>query len=148
MPVVGIVFKGNLKIAINLFGMTLVTLKRSGEIVQRNAGEIHCDSNRTKKRLYINMGNLPYSDGNTGIPRVAKKLLEEGISDKEIEVLPVYFERDSLQLKIARNYLLEKHNIKPSKAYDETVSINPGDVVLNVLADYMRVCRPIFVEQL
>lgn len=139
LPVVGIVFKGNLKIAINLFGMTLVTLKRSGEIVQRNAGEIHCDSNRTKRRLYINMGNLPYSDGNTGIPRVAKKLLEEGISDKEIEVLPVYFERDSLQLKIARNYLLEKHNIKPSKAYDETVSINPGDVVLNVLADYIEI---------
>lgn len=146
IPVIGIVFKGNQKIAINLFGMTLCSLKRNRRTIPDNANAIREDRERTKKRLYINIGNLPYSDGRTGIPRVAKKILEEGLKDKDIEVLPVYFERDSLQLKIANNYLCEKYGLKSSIIDDEVITINSGDVLLNVLLDYIEVkgFSPIF----
>lgn len=148
IPVIGIVFKGNQKIAINFFGMTLCSLKRNRHTIPNNATAIREDRERTKKRLYINIGNLPYSDGRTGIPRVAKKLLEEGLKDKDIEVLPVYFERDSLQLKVANNYLDENYGLKSNKIDDEVITINSGDVLLNVLLDYIEVkgFSPIFKQ--
>ena len=54
IPVIGIVFKGNQKIAINLFGMTLCSLKRNRRTIPDNANAIREDRERTKKRLYLN----------------------------------------------------------------------------------------------
>ena len=64
--------------------MTLCSLKRNRRTIPDNANAIREDRERTKKRLYINIGNLPYSDGRTGIPRVAKKILEEGLKGRII----------------------------------------------------------------
>lgn len=88
IPFFTLQFNPNFKKKLYCFGVPLITWTRV-PLTQKEGYHYQIDAKR-KERIYIHIGGLPYFDNRSGIPRVAKKLSEEGLKRPDVDVLPIY----------------------------------------------------------
>lgn len=105
LPVVITQWNPNFKKKVYFCGLPLFTQSRKALSADR--GEQYRIDNDRKPRLYIHIGGLPYFDNRSGIPRVAKKLVEEGMKNPNVDVLPVYPDPRDGTYKVALAWIKE-----------------------------------------
>ncbi len=99
--------------------------------------------NRRKRRVYLNIGALPFFDNQSGIPRVAKELTEQGLSQKDIEYLPVYPDPISGRYRIAvcwcreRGWALNMES-NPCQDFccDPEIDVKRNDWLIHTMINY------------
>lgn len=88
LPICTIQFNPNFKKKLYVCGVPLWSWSRAPLVA--NQGCNYKQDSERKPRIYIHIGGLPYFDNRSGIPRVAKKLTEEGLKHPNVDVFPVY----------------------------------------------------------
>lgn len=133
VPFFAIQYKANFKIRLYFLGVVRVSIPRV-LVGFSNIFNDKVEAER-KKRVYINIGNLAYSDNLSGIPRVAKKLCEEGLKNFELNVLPVYPDPRDGVYRVALGWIQEMGYSDPKfnglkleyYSYDPEITIREGD---------------------
>lgn len=126
LPLLTFLYNPNFRLKVFFGPLFLFSLKRSPVSIEKAKSLFLQESaNERKNRLYINIGNVVFHDNHSGIPRVAKKLVEEGMNAEAWDVYPVYADPLSGAYRIAYEYLGENLD-------DSLITVKKGDVLLNV----------------
>lgn len=139
VPFLIIQFKHNFKKKIYFLGLVSITIARKP--LEVTEGHQYAIEKERGRRIYIHIGNLPYSDNRSGIPRVAKKLSEEGLKRLDLDVLPVYPDPRSGAYRIALNWIVQNGYKDPflkGKAIDQyssdpEMTIREGDWFIHTM---------------
>lgn len=119
LPVVITQWNPNFKKKVYFCGLPLFTQSRKA--LWADQGEQYRIDNDRKPRLYIHIGGLPYFDNRSGIPRVSKKLTEEGLKNPDVDVLPVYPNPRDGTYRIALSWIKQMGYTDPQmNGLDET----------------------------
>jgi len=139
IPFFTLQFNPNFKKKIYFFGLPLLTWARTPLTCEN---EFPYQEERDRKtRIYIHIGGLPYFDNNSGIPRVVKKLSEEGLKHPDIEVLPVYPDPRDGTYRVALGWIRIKNYQDPllnglpatSFSSDPQITIRNGDWFIHTM---------------
>ena len=103
VPFFTLQYNPNFKKKLYWFGRPLLTWSRAP--LKLDHGHPYKIETDRKKRIYIHIGGLPYFDNGSGIPRVAKKLSDEGLRHHKAQVLPVYPDPRDGTYRIALNWI-------------------------------------------
>lgn len=133
LPVVITQWNPNFKKKIYFCGLPLFTQVRKQ--LSLNQGEQYQIDNGRKPRLYIHIGGLPFFDNRSGIPRVSKKLTEEGLKNPDVDVLPVYPDPRDGTYRIALSWIKQMGYTDPqmngldgtNPLKDPVMTIREGD---------------------
>ena len=139
IPFFTLQFNPNFKEKLYFFGLPLLTWKRIPLTLKK--GFPYQEENSRKRRIYIHIGGLPYFDNNSGIPRVAKKLSEEGLKNPDIEVYPVYPDPKDGTYRIALEWIHKKKYTDPllngmavtNYSLDPPITIRDGDWFIHTM---------------
>ena len=128
-PFLVVQFKNNFKKKIYFLGFLSISLPRKP--LEVNEGYQYKEEKERGKRIYIHIGNLPYSDNRSGIPRVAKKLSEEGLKCSDLEVLPVYPDPRNGAYRVALNWIFQS-GYKDPYLEGKSIDCYPSDPEMTI----------------
>ena len=84
-----------------------------------------------KPRLFLNLSAVAYVDNRSGIPRVVKSLVKEGLLSDGLQVVPVYADLATGTFKVAKDFALALTG-RPLAIPEDVISVASGDVFLNI----------------
>ena len=130
-------YKLNFKIKYHLFGMPLLSIRRT---IDRNiiAKKEHL---KRKARIYFSVGRLAFEEKLTGIPRVVRELCHQGLNSKEVNFVPIYLDYKEKKYRIADSWIksqkleLNETNLLPSPNEDCEITVQKGDWIIYTWTD-------------
>lgn len=128
-PVLTRQYNPNFKVKWHIGPWPLVSLSRCPSL-RKVKLEVH---NRPTC-LYLSLGSLPFYDNGSGIPRVAKNLCREGLTQADIKFVPVYPDPCTGVYRRADSWCI-KQGLLPAttKAIDAEITVKPGDWLVQTM---------------
>ncbi|MCF0253570.1 MAG: glycosyltransferase family 4 protein [Duodenibacillus sp.] len=139
LPVFTTVYDPSFRKKIYVFGQRVLSCRR--EPLGAPEARRYASEPGRAPRVYVHVSFLPYFDHGNGIPRVAKKLVEEGLKRTDAEVLPVYPDPRDGTYRIALAWLRKSGYAEPASAAlrahasqdDPAITVRPGDWLVHTM---------------
>lgn len=130
-PLFGTELLTNFKSRLRIAGIPIYSMHRTPLTKEQAQKTFKVRSPDGKHRIFLNLGAVAYTDNRSGIPRVVKSLTREGLLAEKIELIPVYAELENGIFYVAKDFA-QKLTGNPLDAYDDVMTVAPGDTFLNV----------------